>query len=109
MLQRDLKGAPNEARITALLSALSARAPSIAEEQALRALSRGLATPGQQKMALRYALDLGGAGDLMFHRDNERITAFRLGSQALVQAIATIAGAAWVSFRADSEEGDDGP
>lgn len=110
MLARNTDGAVTDPRVIAILAALAGRAPSIAEEHSMRALARGHASAGQQKIALRYLLELGGAGDLMFCGD-ERTTSFRLGSQALTQVLATIAGGAWLSFAGPSEEDedDDGP
>lgn len=103
MLERDPQNqAVTDARVVQHLVLLGARAPSKAEEQAIAALARGQASPGQQKMGLKYALELGGAGALAFDPANERLSAFRAGSQALAQVIANIAGAAWLSFRETS-------
>lgn len=105
MLQRDANKRVIDTRVAGHLTALGARGPSEAEESSLRALARGSASAGQQKMALRYVLELAGAGDLVFAPDNERLTAFRLGSQAAAQALATIAGGVLFAFRAQ-EDGD---
>ncbi len=103
MLARDATGKLADPRVIALLSALAAREPSKAEEMALRACARGHGSSGQQKMAMKYALELGGAGDLMFDPASERVTSFRLGSQAVAQTLAALAGAAWLSFREQSD------
>lgn len=104
MLKRDPEDHVVDARVAQHLAQLGARGPDLAEEQALRALARGLASPGQQKLALRYALELGGAAALVFEPASDRLTTFRLGSQALAQTLATVAGGAWVSFRAAEAE-----
>lgn len=107
MLKRDANKQVIDERVSAHLSALGAPGPSESEELALRALAIGTASAGQQKIAWRYILGLGGAGALMFNAQNERLTAFRLGSQAAAQALSTAGGGAWVVFRADARNDED--
>lgn len=107
MLARDPHGNADDPRISDYLALLGARGPSKSEEQAIRAVARGVASAGQQKIAFRYALEeLGGAARISFEPESERVSAFRSGSQAAAQILAITAGAAWVSFRNDSAEID---
>lgn len=103
MLARDESGRVTEPGLLPLLSALGASAPTKAEEQALRAIARGQASEGQQKIAWAYTMKLGGVSHLMFDSASERVTSFRLGSQAVAQTLAAIAGASWVAFRSEAE------
>lgn len=112
MLARDDNGRIDSAGVEALLRSLTARQPSKVEEMAVRAFARGNASAGQQRMAFKYLMELGGGADMMFDPLNERLTAFRLGSQAVAQAMCTLAGAAWFvvpshgeSAEIDQEEG----
>lgn len=107
MLARDeTSGRLNDPRVNDHLELLGARAPSKSEEMALKALARGTASAGQQKMAIKYILEGGGAGRIMFEPSNDRLSAFRAGSQTLSQLIANIAGAAWLSFRETSDSAE---
>lgn len=99
MLVRDDNGRVDDARVVDHLELLGARAPSKVEEQSLKALARGSASAGQQKIAIKYVLEVGGAGRIMFEPTSDRLSAFRAGSQTLAQLIANIAGASWLSFR----------
>ena len=105
MIERDPNKKVVDPSVSAHLALLGARDPTEGEERALRALARGQASEGQQKLALRFMLSAGGAATLCFDARNERLSAFRQGSQAWAQALATIAGASWIVFRGEAAEG----
>lgn len=109
MIARDAEGRVIDAGLAGLLGPLGARAPSLAEEAALRAVARGMASTGQQKIAFRYTLELMGAAALAFDAGSERLTSFRLGAQAGAQALSLIAGGTWLAFPSvDESEDPDG-
>lgn len=101
MAERPHRAAPRAkaTRQDQLLLDLNARAPTIDEGAALRALMRGRATEGQQRLAMTYVLsELCGVGSVPFAKEHSYGTAFRSGSLGVGIAIGAIAGAVVMRF-----------
>jgi hypothetical protein len=78
---------------------MGARAPTIDDIAAIRAITRGNADRGQQKRAMAYILQqLCGVGRVSFAGEGTNTTAFRLGAQAVGVAIAQIGDAVVMRF-----------
>lgn len=86
-------------RLTLQLRAMGATAPSADEMAALRALMRGNAGEGQQRLAVAYVMrELCGVGSVPFTGESSHGTAFRAGSLAVGIAMAAIADVVIMSF-----------
>ena len=88
------------------LLALDARAPSDDEISAVTALTRGTATPGQQRVAVAYIVaELCGAGRVAYGGEKG---IFVNGARAVSVAIGQITNATYLRFpRGDPEENDE--
>lgn len=109
MAERPRRAPPRDkpTRHDQLLLDLNARAPTTDEAAALRALVRGRATEGQQKLAMAYVLaELCGVGSVPFAKEHSYGTAFRSGSLGVGIAIGAIAGAVVMRFP-DREASDE--
>lgn len=91
------------------LKFLGANAPARDDIAAIRALTRGNATPGQQRRAMTYILgELCQLGSVTFAGENTHGASFRAGAQGVGHAIAQIGGAVLMRFPADAEEPESG-
>lgn len=86
------------------LRVMGARRPTPDEFAAIRALMRGHASDGQQKLAMRYVMaELCGVGRVPFAGEATQGTAFRAGSLAVGIAMAQIADVVIMHFPAQAE------
>jgi len=86
------------------IAILGARAPSNDEVTALRALTRGTATPAQQRRAMTYVLvELCGVGRATFAGEKTHSAAFRSGAQGVGLAVVQIADAVLFRFPTDTQ------
>ncbi len=96
---------PPVTALDATLKAMGARAPSVDEVTAIRALTRGNADPGQQRRAVTYIMSqLCGVGRVSFAGEGTNTTAFKLGAQAVAVAIAQIGDATLLRFEEMTDE-----
>jgi hypothetical protein len=78
---------------------MGARVPTVDEVAAIRALMRGNASPGQQRLAMTYMMvELCGVGSIPFAGENTHGASFRAGSMAAGVAMAQIADAVLMRF-----------
>lgn len=92
-------------RLDAQLRVMGARAPSNDEVSAIRALMRGTAGAGQQRLAVSYLMtELCGVGNVPFVAGAGDASAFRSGSLAVGIALAGIAEAVLMRFPVSDEE-----
>jgi len=82
------------------LMTLDARPPGPDEVAAIKAITRGSATPGQQRVAMAYIIELCGAGRVAFGGEKG---IFVNGARAVSVAIGQIAGAVYLRFPAVEE------
>lgn len=87
------------------LKFLGAKAPTVDDVAAIRALTRGHADPGQQRRAITYILgQLCNIGGVTFTGENTHTGAFRAGAQAVGVSISMIADAVMLRFPVEDEE-----
>ena len=89
------------------LRVLGSNAPSVDEISAIRALTRGHASGGQQRTAIRYIMgQLCNVGGVSFTGEQSHTAAFRSGAQAVGVAIAQIGDAVLMRFPTEEEKGE---
>lgn len=94
--------------IDGTLKFLGAKAPTIDDVAAIRALTRGHADPGQQRRAVTYIMgQLCNIGGVTFTGENTHTGAFRAGAQAVGVSIAMIADAVLMRFPVEEEKTDE--
>ena len=92
------------------LAFLGARMPDIDDVAAIRALTRGTASPGQQRRAMSFILsELCQLGTVTFAGENAHGASFRAGAQGVGHAIAQIGGAVLMRFPAEEADGSEQP
>lgn len=104
--ERPRRRPPGEAatRLDLQLRAMGARRPRDDEAKALRAVMRGNASAGQQRLAMIYVMaELCGVGSVPFVAGAADVSAFRAGSHAVGIAMAAIAEAVLMRFPGEGE------
>lgn len=91
--------------IDVTLKFLGAKAPTIDDVAAIRALTRGHADPAQQRRAVTYIMgQLCNIGGVTFTGENSHTAAFRSGAQAVGVAVGMIADAVLMRFPDETQE-----
>lgn len=104
-LPRTREPKPPVSELQRSLTVLGAALPKVDQIAAVRAVARGTATPGQQRMAMTYLLgELCGIGKVTFAGEHTHGGAFRSGAQGVGIAFSQIADAVLFSFPGEGRE-----